>query len=241
MPTPGQEESWAPDYETDLHIAYLKGSGQRIRKYGPVRRMRNQPDGAGQMAAHWTEAALAGPNGRTSKEMPWAKPKKAWPTITNQGEMNMNSTEYRALIERMGPKESIIDHIDNILDLLLPAGGDGFLHIGPGEWPHREELEAEVAEWIAERVAPQPGLDPIFQCDFREGRNEGRNLVRVQVRHLLRDHWLLRTYHAGINRWGGTEVVDGPAAFALVRIDGSGTRLLQWPEASPPPADAGSA
>ena len=86
-------------------------------------------------------------------------------------------------------------------------------------------------------MALQAGLDPIFQCDFPEGRR----LVRVQVRHLLHDNWLLWTYHAGINRWGGTEVVDGPAAFALVRIDGSGTRLLQWPEASPPPADTGLA
>ena len=33
----------------------------------------------------------------------------------------MSSTEYRALIERMGPQESIIDHLGNILDLLLPA------------------------------------------------------------------------------------------------------------------------
>ena len=31
LPAPGQEESWAPDYETVLNIAYLKGSGQRIR------------------------------------------------------------------------------------------------------------------------------------------------------------------------------------------------------------------
>ena len=144
----------------------------------------------------------------------------------------MDRTEYRALIQRMGAKENIINHMDNILDRLLPAGGDGFLHIGPGEWPHGDELGAAVVEWIAERVAPQPGLDSIFQCDFPEGRR----LVRVQVRHLMRDHWLLRTYHAGINEWGGTGVVDGPAAFALVRIDGSGTRLLQWPDSSPPPA-----
>ena len=32
LTTPGQEESWAPDYETVLNIAYLKGSGQRIRR-----------------------------------------------------------------------------------------------------------------------------------------------------------------------------------------------------------------
>ena len=45
----------------------------------------------------------------------------------------MDRTEYRDLIEKMGAKENIINHMDNILDLLLPAGGDGFLHIGPGE------------------------------------------------------------------------------------------------------------
>ena len=144
----------------------------------------------------------------------------------------MDRTEYRDLIEKMGAKENIINHMDNILDLLLPAGGYGFLHIGPGEWPHGDELVAEIVEWIAEKVAPQPGLDSIFQCDVPEGRR----LVRVQVRHLLHDHWLLRTYHAGINEWGGTEVMVGPAAFALVRIDGSGTILLQWPDSSPPPA-----
>ena len=147
----------------------------------------------------------------------------------------MNSTEYQALIERMGPKENIIKHMGNILDLLLPSGSDGILHIGPGEWPYTEELKVEVAEWIAERVALQPRLDPSFQYDFQGDRR----LVRVQVRHLLHDHWLIRTSHAGINEWGGTEVVDGPAAFALVRIDGSGTRLVQWPEASPPPPGAG--
>ena len=31
LTTPGQEESWAPDYESVLNIAYLKGSGQRMR------------------------------------------------------------------------------------------------------------------------------------------------------------------------------------------------------------------
>ena len=31
LPAPGQEDSWAPDYETVLNIAYLRGSGQRIR------------------------------------------------------------------------------------------------------------------------------------------------------------------------------------------------------------------
>ena len=31
LTAPGQEETWAPDYETALNIAYLKGSGQRIR------------------------------------------------------------------------------------------------------------------------------------------------------------------------------------------------------------------
>ena len=31
LTTPGQEETWAPDYETALNIAYLKGSEQRIR------------------------------------------------------------------------------------------------------------------------------------------------------------------------------------------------------------------
>ena len=29
--TSGEEESWAPDYESVQNIAYLKGSGQRIR------------------------------------------------------------------------------------------------------------------------------------------------------------------------------------------------------------------
>ncbi len=31
LTTPGQEESWAPDYKTVLNIAYLKGSGQLMR------------------------------------------------------------------------------------------------------------------------------------------------------------------------------------------------------------------
>ena len=31
LTTPGQEESWGPDYETVLNIAYLKGNEQRIR------------------------------------------------------------------------------------------------------------------------------------------------------------------------------------------------------------------
>ena len=42
----------------------------------------------------------------------------------------MENAEYRALIEQMGPKESIIEHAGNILDTLLPVGGVRFLHIG---------------------------------------------------------------------------------------------------------------
>ena len=49
--------------------------------------MRIQPGGTELMAARWTQAALAGPNGRTSKEMPWAKPlsmtQDYQPKITN--------------------------------------------------------------------------------------------------------------------------------------------------------------
>ena len=71
LSTAGQDESCAPDYGTVQHIAYLKGGGQRIRQQGPVRWMRNQPGGTGLMAARWTQAALTGPTGRTSKEMTW--------------------------------------------------------------------------------------------------------------------------------------------------------------------------
>ena len=76
-----------------------------------------------------------------------------------------------------------------------------------------------------------------MQQDFEDGLG----LVRVRVQHLLHDHWLLRTYHAGINEWGRIEVVDGPAAFALARIAGSGARLPYALEASPRTPYDGSA
>ena len=87
----------------------------------------------------------------------------------------MESSEYRTLIEKMGPRENIINHIDNILDLLIPGGRVGLLHIGPGEWPHCRELGVEVAEWISQSMALQQSLEPSLRNDLREGRN----LVRV--------------------------------------------------------------
>ena len=59
----------------------------------------------------------------------------------------MENSEYRTLIEKMGPRENIINHIGNIINLLIPVGRVGLLPIGPGECPHTEELGVEeVAE-----------------------------------------------------------------------------------------------
>ena len=96
----------------------------------------------------------------------------------------MENAESRTLIGQMGPKESIIEHAGNILDTLLPVGGVRFLHIGPGEWPDREDLGNEITDWMAESVELQPGLDLDMQQDFEDGLG----LVRVRVQHLLHDH-----------------------------------------------------
>ncbi len=134
----------------------------------------------------------------------------------------MENIEYRVLIERMGPKENIIEHLGNVLDMLLPIRGARFLHVGPGEWPHEEDLGDEIADWMDELVRQHPHLDPILERDF-----ENRlSLVRVRFQHLLHDFWVLKTYQADFNRHNRIEVVDGPAAHALLRIDGSGAKVL---------------
>ena len=134
----------------------------------------------------------------------------------------MESIDYRALIERMGAKENIIEHLGNVLDMLLPLWGTRFVHIGPRKWPHEEDLGDEIADWMDEVARQHPHLDPILERDF-----ENRlSLVRVRFQHLLHDFWVLKTYHADFNRQNRIEVVDDPAAHALLRIDRSGTRVL---------------
>ncbi len=133
----------------------------------------------------------------------------------------MENIDYRALIERMGPKENIIDHLGNVLGMLLPICGTRFLHIGPGEWPHEEDLGVEIADWLDKVAQQHKHLDAILERDF-----ENRlSLVRVRFQHLFGDFWLLKTYHADFNRQNRIEVVDGPEAHALLRIDGSGARV----------------
>ena len=134
----------------------------------------------------------------------------------------MENIDYRVLIERMGPKENIIDHLGNVLDMLLPIWGARFLHVGPGEWPPEEDLGVEIADWMDKVAQKHPHLDPILERDF-ENR---RSLVRVRFQHLLHDFCVLKTYHADFNRQNRIEVVAGPAAHALLRIDGSGARVL---------------
>ena len=134
----------------------------------------------------------------------------------------MENIDYRALIERMGRKENIIEHLGNVLDMLLPIWGARFLHVGPGEWPHEEDLGDEIANWMDEVARQHPHLDPILERDF-----ENRlSLVRVRFQHLLYDFWALKTYQADFSRQNRIEVVDGPAAHALLRIDGRGAKVL---------------
>ena len=130
--------------------------------------------------------------------------------------------DYQVLIEGMGPKENLIHHIANVLDMLLPIWGPQIQHIGPGNWPHVEDLGVEIADWMDEVARKRPDIDPILEHDFEKRLS----LVRVRLQHLLGDFWLLKTYHADFNRQGGIEVVDGPAAHAFLRIDGSGARVL---------------
>ena len=134
----------------------------------------------------------------------------------------MENIDYRALIERMGAKENIIEHLGNVLDMLLPLRGTQFVHIGPGNWPHEEGLGVKIADWMDEVARQRPDLDPFLERDF-----ENRlSLVRVRFQHLLGDFWLIKTYHADFNRQDRIEVVEGPAAHAFLRVDGSGARVL---------------
>ena len=134
----------------------------------------------------------------------------------------MENTNYRALIESMVPPENVIGHLGNVLDMLLPIRGPRFLHVGPGEWPHEGDLGVEIADWMDKVAQQRPHLDAVLERDFKNRLS----LVRVRSQHLLRDFWLLKTYHADFNRQNGIEVVDGPAAYVLMRIGGSGARVL---------------
>ena len=134
----------------------------------------------------------------------------------------MENMEYQVLIESMGPRENVVEHLGNVLDILLPIRGARLLHVGPGEWPHEEDLGSEIADWMDEVARQRPHLNPILERDFENHLS----LVRVRFQHLPHDFLPLKTHHAEFNRQNRIEVVDGPAAHALLRIDRSGTKVL---------------
>ena len=108
----------------------------------------------------------------------------------------MENIGYRVLIERMGPEENVIGHLGNVLDMLLPIRGPRFLHVGPGKWPHEEDLGDVIADWMEKVAQQRPHLDPVLERDF-----ENRlSLVRARFLHLLHDFWLLKTYHCGLQQ-----------------------------------------
>ena len=91
----------------------------------------------------------------------------------------MENIDCRVLIKRMRPKENVIGHLGNVLDMLLPIWGPRFLHVGPGEWPHEEDLGVEIADWMDEVAQQRPHLGPVLERDF-----ENRlSLVRVRFLH----------------------------------------------------------
>ena len=124
-------------------------------------------------------------------------------------------------LSEWGPSENIIDHLSRVLDLILPVGENRFLYVSPRERSHREDLGNVIGEWLMSAMLLESRLEPYHQKDFQDGPF----LVRVRVQHLLHDHWLVKTYRAGVNEWGGIEVLDGPAACALLRVDGSGSKV----------------
>ncbi len=110
----------------------------------------------------------------------------------------MENIDYRVLIERMEPRENVIDHIANILDMLLPIRGGRILHIGPGNWPHEEGLGVKITDWMDEVAQQRPDLNPFLERDF-----ENRlSLVRVRFQHLLGDFWLIKTYPCRLQQAG---------------------------------------
>ena len=58
-----------------------------------------------------------------------------------------------------GEPTSIEEQVNTITEFFPSEGGQSFLHVGPGEWPHREGLRAEVAEWMTESLALDPHME----------------------------------------------------------------------------------
>ena len=94
----------------------------------------------------------------------------------------MENIDYRVLIERMELRENVIDHIANILDMLLPIWGGRILHIGPGNWPHEEDLGVRRSRigWTKWRNNTQISIQ-----SSNATLRIRLSLVRVRFQHLL--------------------------------------------------------
>lgn len=143
---------------------------------------------------------------------------------------NEQILKYRNLFEKAAEFALFLDGIE---DSCSRESGAAFLYMQDEDEPESQDnkeddiardtaLRSKVMEFLVGRILKGDSDSPLHKMLLTHGERP----VYVRASHLVRDFWLLKTYHADFNRQNGIEVVDGPAAYALLRTDGSGARVL---------------